>query len=501
MQLFALFLLASLGQTKPAPLPVATIPTAPKLPTRIAFADELAGRRAYWAARDASHAAPGYSFQCALSILRSDRGKTYPAQVATETLYAAPGGKLAVSYEYGLAGQRTIRRAISDGESLLAVRFDERGSVKQPKVTREFSRLYFTESLRLDRALQSARLDPLGTSLGAQLTLEPPRAMQSRLWKDTDGSVLETESLIPRAGRPVRIRRYRFTANHTLSAAEEWEIREGRLTYRKETYQPAPKAAAPFDQALPDNYMEVPLKVPESTRELPQPIQVDPAALALLAKWESAHQRYFTLHAAATVTTEQLKRADNSRDPRGGGRSGYNGTYDLWLQRPGSALIEVKGRDGFPVSQTIKANGVEIVVTESDGKKRSSPLREGTRLDQSLRQATLRNALEPLQGLLEGPPSLAGYDTVRLLQPLVLPDGTSLQGVELVRTTKTDSARGRPTTTENSDRIWLGGDGLPRRIESSRKIDIEGAFTRDLPPITILIVQLKNVTTDKEPPL
>ncbi|WP_309711492.1 hypothetical protein [Armatimonas sp.] len=500
MQLFALFLLVGLGQTKPAPPPLVTMPATPKLPTRIAFAEELAGRRAYWAARDASHAAPGYSFQCTLSTLQSSRGRVSPGQLTTETLYAAPGGKLAVSYEYGLVGQRTIRRAVCDGESLLAVRFDERGSAKQPKVTREFSRLYLTQGLRLDRALQSARLDPLGTSLGAQITLEPPRAMQSRLWKDTDGSVLETDTLIPRAGRPVRIRRYRFTTSHALSAAEEWETREGRVTYRKETYRPAPKAAAPFDQALPDNYTEVPLKVPER-RDEPQPTQVDPAALALLEKWESAHQRYFTLHAAATVTTEQLKRADNSRDPRGGGRGGYNGTYDLWLQRPGSALIEIKGRDSFPVSQTIKANGVEIVVTESDGKKRTVALREGVRLDLSLRQATLRNALEPLQGLLEGPPSLAGYDTVRLLQPLVLPDGTSLQGVELVRTTKTDSARGRPTTTENSDRIWLGGDGLPRRIETSRKIDIEGAFTRDLPPITILTVQLKNVTTDKEPPL
>jgi hypothetical protein len=83
----------------------------------------------------------------------------------------------------------------------------------------------------------------------------------------------------------------------------------------------------------------------------------------------------------------------------------------------------------------------------------------------------------------------------------VLPDGTALQGVELLRTTKTDSSRGRPMTSENSDRIWLGGDGLPRRIESSRKIDIEGAFTRDLPPTMIVTVQLKNVTTDKEPPL
>ena len=496
MQLFTLLLMAGLSQAKPAsaPAPVAP-PEAPKLPARLSFSDELAGRRAYWAARDATHNAP-YSFQCALTVLQTNRGKTSPAQTATETLYATPDKKLAMSYEFGVPGRKLVRRALSDGESLLAVRFDERGK----QTTREFSRVYFTAALRLDRALTYARLDPLGTSLGAQLALEAPRAMQTRLWKDLDGSILEADTLTPRAGRPLRIRRYRFTASHTLSAAEEWETREGRVTYRKEEYRPAPKVAAPFDQALPDSYTEQALKIPESTRELPQPASIDPKAAALLAKWEDAHERFYTFHALATVTTEQQKRTEISRDPRArGGRSGYNGTYDLWLQRPVGALVVIKGEEGFPVNQKLKADSSQIIVEDSEGKKRSAPVREGVRLELTLRQNALRSGLEPLQGLLEGSPRLAGYDEVRALAPTTLPDGTPVEGIELAKTTRSTDT-GRQYTVETSDRIWLGRDGLPRRFESTRKTTQEGLFERDQAPLTIVTVQLTGLSTEREPP-
>lgn len=463
----------------------------PKLPAKIAFSSELAGRRAYLAARDTAHAT---SFQCELSSIVDSRGRVSAGLSATETLYSAPGNKLALTYEYGIQGRRSLRKAISDGESLLAVTFDERNK----QTTREFSRLYFAEVKPISRALQYARLDALGTSCGAQLAIEPERAMLSRIWQDSDGSVLEADSLIPRPGRPQRIRRYRFTSSHTLAAAEEWELREGRTTYRKETYKPAPKNAAPFDQALPSNYIEKPIKVQERPQE-PPPVQSDPQALALLEKWERAHQRFFTLHAAATVTTQLVKRSELSRDPGRGG--GYNGTYDLWLQRPGSALITVKGKDAFPVSQILRADGTQIIVEDTDGKKRPSPLREGARLETSLRQAALRSALEPLQWLLEGPPALTGYEAVRLLSPVTLPDGTQADVIELVRTTRGTGGRAdRPMVSETSERVWLNRNGIPVGFETTRKSDIEGAFERDQPPTTIVSIVLRGVSTDREPP-
>ena len=478
-------------QAKPVQTP--ELPALPRLPARLSFREELAGRRAYLAARDATHAASGYSFQCALSVLRSDRGRVSPAVTATEILYTAPGNKLAVSHELGATGRRTVRKAICDGDSLLAVRFDERGK----QTTREFSRLYLSELGQVSRALQYARLDPLGASCGAQLATEPEVAMLTRLWQAPDGTVLEASSLAPRAGRPQRIRRYKFTPTHNLSVAEEWEVRDGRTTYRKETYQPAPKNAAPFSQALPENYTEQPLKVPERPQEIP-PAQLDPAAAALLAAWERAHQRYFTLHAGAFVTTQQQIRSTDSRPPRGG--MGYNGTYDLWLERPDRALVTVKGIDGFPVTQSMKADAVQVVVEDSAGKKRPANVREGARLEQTLQQAALRSALDPLQWLLEGPPSLSGYDSVRALPATALPDGTLAESVLLTRTAVSNNRGDRRITSETSYRVWLGKDGLPRGFETTRKTSVEGYFERDQPPTTIITVRLNAVSTDREPP-
>lgn len=422
-----------------------------------------------------------------------NRGRVSAGATATETLYSAPGNKLALTYEYGIPGRRSLRKAISDGESLLAVTFDERNK----QTTREFSRLYFVDVKPLSRALQYSRLDALGTSFGAQLAIEPERAMPTRLWQDTDGSVLEVDSLTPRPGRSQRIRRYRFTAAHTLAAAEEWELREGRTAYRKETYKPAPKSAAPFDQALPSNYIEKPIKLQERPQE-PPPTQADPQALALLDKWERAHQRFFTLHASAAVATQQLKRSELSRDPGKG--SGYNGTYDLWLQRPGSALITIKGVDAFPVTQTLRADGVQLVVEDVEGKKRPTPLREGARLETSLRQAALRSGLEPLQWLLEGPPSLAGYEAVRLLPAVTLPDGTAADVIELARSIKSSGARDRPLISEVTERVWLNKDGLPVGFETTRKTTYEGLFERDQPATTVTGIQLRGVSTDRQPP-
>jgi hypothetical protein len=179
-----------------------------------------------------------------------------------------------------------------------------------------------------------------------------------------------------------------------------------------------------------------------------------PQTAALLASWERAHQRYFTLHATATVATVQQKHTDESRDPRGGGgRSGYNGSYDLWLQRPGSARVEIKGLDGFPVNQRIQARDFELTVEDGDGKKKISQTREGVRLEQSLRQAALRS------------------------------------GLEFLRAASTTD-QGRRTTSEIVERVWLGRDSLPRRFETIRKTTLEGLFERDQPPTTVSIVQL-----------
>lgn len=475
----------------PPPPPVYTLPSAPKLPKRLDFSEELAGWRTYLTVRDAARKG---SFQCELSFLTESRGRVTPSQNATETLYIEPGDKLSLTYEYGTTGRRTLRRALCDGETLLAVSFDERPQ----QATREFSRLYLAETGTLLRGLQLSRLNPIGTSLGAQLALEPERAMLSRFWKESDGSLLEVDSLTPRTNRPQRIRRYRLTATAALASAEEWEVREGRTSYRKEVYKPAPKSAAPFDQNLPSSYTEKPLKLPERPTETPV-TPLSPETQAVLARWRRAHERFFSLHAAARVTTQQLKRTEISRDLGRGG--GYNGTYDLWLQRPGSALVTIQSPDGFPMPQTIRADSVQFLVEDSARQKRQSPLREGVRLEQGLRQVALRNALEPLQWLLEGPPSPSGYDSVRLVGSPLLPDGTPTDLIELVRTVKSRSGQGdRPTTTTVTERVWLGKSGLPLGFETTRKTDVEGLFERDQPATTVMSVQLRNVGADRQPP-
>ena len=103
---------------------VQELPTSPKLPSRLSFDQELAGRRALFAARDTATSAQGYRYLCRWSVARLDNRGRVSNSKGTETFFLASGTKLALSLEYGDKGQRTVRRAVCDGTSFLAVRFD-----------------------------------------------------------------------------------------------------------------------------------------------------------------------------------------------------------------------------------------------------------------------------------------------------------------------------------------------------------------------------------------
>lgn len=468
------------------PQALTTLPPAPPLPARVGFTEELAGRRALYAARDAMLGPRGHSYQCLWSVSRLDgRGKVSTLS-GTETLYLAPSNKLAVAFEYGEAGRKTLRRALCDGTNFLGVRFDERGK----QTTRECVRFSLEQVGRLDRAVAYARLDGLGQTRGVSLALERDFPLLSRVWRTSDGSVLEVDSLIPRPGRPVRLRRYRFDPTlKTLQRVEEWETANGRTTYRSEEYRPAPKSGDPFSQNLPDGYQEKPVQLPPRLVEPMPPADADPRALAALAQWARAHERFYTLHATARVTTLSQKRTPESSDRFGGGR-GYDGIYDLWLWRPGRAKVLVEGRGQLPVSQTLKADGQNLTMKEEGAAVRTVPLREQEKIERTLQQYARRNSLDPLQWLFDGPPRLSDYQQIRL-------NGSVL---ELSRKDERPQQFDRTYTTETFVRVWLGPEGLPRGFETTQKSTTSGLFERDQPPITILTVQLSELTVDREPP-
>lgn len=475
------------------------LPDAPKLPSRLSFTEELAGRRALYALRDKALQPEGFSYQCRWKQARLDTRGRVSSIEGTETLYAAAKNKLAITYEYGEAGRRLVRRALSDGESFLAVRFDERGK----QTTREYSRFSLDEAGGLDRALVYARLEGLGQTRAVPLAVAPTFPLLTRVWKGSDGAILEVDSLPARAGRPVRISRYTLdSATKNLKRFEQWETREGRTTYRSEDYGAAPKAADPFSQALPDTYQEKPIALPRRPVEPPIPDDADPKALALFAQWTRAHERYYTLHATAQVVTELQKRAPDSPDPRRGGYGGgaYNGTYDLWLWRPGRVLGEATSQGALPVPQTWKSDGVTLTMKEQQGTPRTQPLREGEVIERALFQIARRNSLDPLQWFLLGPPRLSDFQKIVARGPVVLPGGERTELVELSRTDESRQRNDRAVTTETLCRVWLGSDGIPRGFETIRKTSIASSFERDQPPTSTTTVRLSKVFVDREPP-
>lgn len=457
----------------------------PPLPVRLSFSEELAGRRALYAARDAALRPSGYSYQCLWSVSRLDgRGKVATFS-GTETLSVAPGNKLAVVFEYGEVGRKTVRRALCDGTSFLGVRFDERGK----QTTRECVRFSLEEAGRLDRAVAYARLDGLGQTRGVSLALERDFPLLSRVWRAADGSVFEVDSLIPRPGRPVRLRRYHFDPTlKTLKRVEEWETANGRTTYRSEEYRPAPKSGDPFSQNLPDGYIEKPVQLPPRLVEPVPPADADPRALARIAQWARAHERFYTLHATARVTTVSQKRTPESSDRFGGGR-GYDGAYNLSLWRPGRAKVTIESQDQLPIPQTLKADGINITIKEDGAPPRVQPLREQEKIERALQQYARRNSLDPLQWLLDGPPRLSDYQQIRLNGDVV----------ELSRKDERPQQNDRTYTTETLVRVWLGPDNLPRGFESTQKSTTSGVFERDQPPITITTVRIPELTVDHEP--
>lgn len=477
------------------------LPVAPKLPSRLSFEEELAGRRALWAARDRATSPQGYSFLCRWNVARSDTRGRVSKSNGTETLYFASGNKLSLALEYGEAGRRTLRRAVCDGATFLAVRFDERGK----QTTRDFSRFSIGDVGRLDRALASARLDELGQTRGVSLALEPDFSLLTRVWRSADGSILEADSLPPRPGRAVRIHRYTLDkATQGLKRFEQWELREGRTTYRTEDYTAAPKVAAPFTQSLPENYTEKTLTLPARQPEPTTPEDADPKALALLAQWKRAQERFYTLHGTAQVITELQKRAPDSPDPRGRGAGGNvgPGKVDLWLWRPGRALVELAGTDRSqqPFAQTIKATGLEITVKTPGVTNRTQPLRELDPIERVVLQYASRNSLDALRWFVLGPPRPSEFQKIVARGTVVLPGGVSTQLVELSRTDEDRQRNDRPIITETLCRVWLGTDGLPRGFETIRRTTIQGLFERDQPPTSTVTARLTKVTTDQGPP-
>jgi hypothetical protein len=151
-----------------------TPPLPPQFPAKVEWADELEARRRLFAACDAAR--NGVGFRCAWSVtpLASNARNAPPVLSGIETLrYQPKENKLALDLEQGVPGSRKIYRAISDGETLLGVRFIERG--KEPAI-REATPVYLSDANnQLTRALAALKFDGLGEEFFRARSARTPR--------------------------------------------------------------------------------------------------------------------------------------------------------------------------------------------------------------------------------------------------------------------------------------------------------------------------------------
>lgn len=528
----------------------ATVPDAPKFPAAVPFDDELAGRRLLYDARDTFRRASAVRFAADFRSLTDDNAQAYRG---VESVSAELGKqRLAVTTEFaGRAPGKPIavRRAVAANASLLATKFQDNGS----KPAREFVRLPLAPGDPLPHALAQVQFAPVTKAAG--LLLDPRWTVRGTTYRVSGTSdVLEQEAR--GEGRDERqiVRRYRIDPKtRLLTRFEEWttarltaderrrlqqqeqqrrqqarqrrqplpparEIPVSRVTYRREDYRNASAGAGPlpgslFAQTLPAGYVETAL--PSVNLPLPDtgPDQADPRAMALMDRWQQAHDRLLSYYAEVDLSLKVEPKTADAR-PMPERFQGQQMRYTAWLRKPDKARLTMTNPSPLPgrgpINMVGVSDGTSVAVQGGGRGDRTRAIRIGeTHFGQRLTQAGWRDQGQAFDWLLFGPRVLLGNaERIAYLGEQMV-DGVSVDVVEMTSTytdRDTDGRRRRGsstgvTETTNTVTVYLSrADGLPRRIERSRGTEVEGMFDRDEPPNTLLSARYRITRVDVEPP-
>jgi hypothetical protein len=501
------------------------LPAPPSVPARIGFADELAGRRLLFSAYDAYRNAPALRYSVRWAT-RLDRGTRTRSTSGVETIAAEPKSRrLALTMETTTAGSKEIRRVIAGGDALLATRYRARPGGAAP--AREFVRLPLGPDDTLPRALRQVQAMP-GTRAAEMALLG--QGVRGTVWRGASDVVLETE--------PARQQRYADTGanftvttinrylldpkTHLLRRFEQWVSHEAgnraardprnaypRLSYRREDYDARQTAAAPlpaalFRQAPPPGYKEtaLPDAAPLAARRGPQ--EADAQSRRLLQRWTRAQERLLTYSAQIEVSERQEQNPDPAAAPLPErARNEDRLLYTVWLHRPG----RVRLTEETPSAAQRRARSLLAV---SDGKvlsvldqrrpqPRTRALNAPDALAAALNQSGFGNGAALLDWLLDGPDLEADRAAYRGRQ--TLENGETVDVVELTRTQVARPQARRTTEVTRTTTVFLGADGLPRRIEERQARDVVGLLARDQPGDQVTTIRYGATRVDEQPPL
>ena len=511
---------ASAAVSLAAPAATEIAPPAP-VPTRyIAFSDKADGRRLLFAARDSYRTAPALRVSGQWTTI-SPGGKTASG---TETIIAQFGqGRLSVTSE-AEETPKTVRRAIANGESSGATLLVTQYQATTPNPTRQYSRFPLDQTTPLTRSLQMARFTP-ATKAG-ELLLTPDWGLQNAalvyvLRSDSSAAntaVIQTDILNGDRVRNKVTRRYLIDAKtNRLRRYEEWRTSQSdpkpatkrrpaddgvRTIYRREDYTEAsaPVTVATFSQDLPTGYTE---QSPSAAALPPvpkMPAGADPKALALMRKWQTAQERFFTLNAVADFRRDIIRRSEDSRPNRiGRGRDAMLCT--IWHMRPGQARIVVNNID--PKTQQPITKPDSLVVADgrlvrlndyANGRSDTNDQRDPAVVPLNRMRQVARQAWDSgISWVFDGPPTPDNFDQVSI--------DTTSAAPALVFNQTYDGAggRGQKAKVRILWRVTLGPDNLPREILSRRDTNIVGGYERDQPPTFTTTVRLRRVSVDSEP--
>ena len=556
-------LVAPLAAPAAPPVAPAPIPAPPDVPAAPSFAQRAAGRRAWFAVRDAYQGATGIALETRWQVIETHAPPALPTvRRGVETVRAEPSAlKIALTDETlpDAGAGRRVQKVIANGTEVLATQFVQQNT---DAPTRTFMRLTPDEGATLPRVLAQVQVAPV--TRAAALLLDPtirPRP-DSVLWRedrpvDAGGasaeSVVEAETL-PGTGKTRRERIHRYLidpATHRLLRYEEWDINRNsdrarparanrpaddgtRTTYRREdctvSLRPAPAPAETWAQTLPAAYIEKPLP-PVDLPPLVAPPASDvaaPKALALLRGWRAAQERYTSVAFVADVALRGAARTGDSR-PVAGLFAGTEQRLTMTYEKPGRARVMVdtlRGGGGWggnfallAVSDGAQVRGVPSVST-ADAQGTATPnlrrrgngtpgaqtvdLRTGGELWNALGRVGVRDFAQAIVYWFVAPPRPEDYlqaDGTRITYdgPATL-GGQAAQVVTITRRTDGQRANGSTETTQTT-RFWFGSNGLPLQTETRRDTEINGPFTleRDQPPVVVITCRYRNLSVDNEP--
>lgn len=506
----------------------AAVPPTPTLPAPLAFAEELAGRRLLFAARDAYRNAATSAFLVRWSV--TNTSGTPRARVTklggTEAVFGKPAErKLSLAYEaIQEGGTRTVRRAVASGQEMLVTRFEQKTSAKD-NPTREFFRIPLDEGVTLTRALQQAQFAP--SSRAGQFLLDTDVLGYGRtIWRtgrqSVDGKPAEAVCEIEAAGSrretttTARTRRYLIDpSTHLLRRYEEWTViqspqrRAGstapRVAYRREDYTATRPTSAVWSQTLPPGYRETALPDVRLPALPPPPgEQIAPKAIALVQRWRNAQERFLTYSAEVQVEFRAQARTPDAR-PLPEPWLGSSSLYRVNIRRPARTRVEITavqkgGAPGVPASLVAVSDGSQVRVNDTQRRtSRTVDIANTASLWPSLTRAGMEDPWQSLVFLYNAPPAATSYESATYDGPAVTADGEPVEVVTLTRSTSNTDRRGRLTETKFMTRVALGRDGLPREITQVRTSDVSGGLLRDQSPIITVTNRYRNVRVDTDP--